>query len=126
MDKITKKSVIEYLLAGAKGEDYAVEIPTEAVIEVLEKELASMAKKAENAKARAAEKRAAGDQLQNDIRAILSDTPKTAQEIADELGGEFSAAMVIARVKNLVANEEAAKETHKEGNRQVTRYTASM
>ena len=80
--------------------------------------------KAEKAKARAAEKRAAGDELRGVIKSVLTDEFQTADAITSQIDGEdVTRAKVIARLGQLVKNGEAEKTDVKtDDNRTVKAY----
>lgn len=96
------------------------------VLALCEKEIAALDHKNEMAKKRAAEKRAQGDALRATIESLLSDEPKTVNDIVAELGDEtVTPAKVIARMTQLVKAEKAAKENIKVDGRKLVAYTVA-
>ena len=96
------------------------------VVAFCEAEKTALAKKAAKAKERAAEKRAAGDELYADVVACLTAEPQTADAIYEANFASFedlSVAKIRARLSQAVQNGVAAKETVKiEGKNKVV-YT---
>ena len=86
------------------------------VVAFCEAEKASLAKKAEKAKARAAEKRAAGDELYAAVVACLTSEAQTADVVYANNFAEYedmSVAKIRARLSQAVKNGVANKETVK-------------
>ena len=86
------------------------------VVEFCASEKAKLAAKAEKAKIRAAEKRAAGDELYASVVATLTSTPATADAIFAENFADvedLSVAKIRARLSQAVKNGVAVKETVK-------------
>lgn len=106
MEKMTKNEM--YSLIAELCADNA------DVVAFCENEKAALAKKAEKAKARAAEKRAQGDELYNAILDCVGTELITAEAILDMLEGEdLTVAKVRARLSQGVKNEKLVKETVK-------------
>ena len=96
------------------------------VVEFCANEKAKLAAKAEKAKARAAEKRAAGDELYAAVVGTLSSTPTTADAIyADNFSDveDLSVAKIRARLSQAVKNGVAVKETIKVDGKAKVHYT---
>lgn len=103
-EKITKREILAMI--AEKNADDAV------IVEYCEKEMASLDAKAVKAKERAAEKRAAGDELQACVLAILTNEPQTAEQILAQIedeSGELTKQKIIARLTNLVKFNQASK-----------------
>jgi len=103
-NKITKRDILVHI-AEAMADDAVV-------VEFCEKEIASLDAKKVKAAERAAAKRAAGDELQAEIAALLTDEPQTAEQILAQLNdpeGELTKQKVIARMTNLVKFGQASK-----------------
>lgn len=103
-EKITKRDILAMI--AEKNADDAV------IVEFCEKEIASLDAKAVKAKERAAEKRAAGDELQGVIASLLTAEPQTAEEILAQISdesGELTKQKVVARMTNLVKFGQASK-----------------
>lgn len=80
------------------------------LIEILDKEIASLENKAAKAKERAAQKAAEGDELRAKVLSYVSDEPKTAADIADEIDDEeITKGKVTARLTQLVKAGEVEK-----------------
>ena len=93
------------------------------VLAFIEKQVAAIDRKNAKAKERAAEKRADGDALRGAIEGLLTDAPKTVNDILDELGDDtLTPAKVVARMTQLVKAEKAAKETVKIEGRKLVGY----
>ena len=106
MEKMTKNemySLIEELCADNAD-----------VVAFCEAEKAALAKKAEKAKARAAAKRAEGDELYATVLECVGSEPITAEAVLDMLEGEdLTVAKIRARLSQGVKNEVLVKETVK-------------
>ena len=119
MTKREKFELVANLVNGA-----AVEFDREEMLEWCGKEIAALDAKNEKAKERAAEKRAAGDELQARIYALMGEEPMTINDIVAALGDEdLTPARVVARMKNLVKAEEVAKTAVKVEGRKLVGYT---
>ena len=106
MEKMTKNEM--YSLIAELCADNA------DVVAFCENEKAALAKKAEKAKARAAEKRAAGDELYAAVLDCVGSEPITAEAVLDMLEGEdLTVAKIRARLSQGVKNEVLVKETIK-------------
>lgn len=82
----------------------------EMLLEFIDKQVAMIDNKAVKAKEKAAEKRAAGDELRATIKSLLTSEYQTANEITALINDEeVSRAKVIARIGQLVENGEAEK-----------------
>jgi hypothetical protein len=80
--------------------------------------------KAAKAKAKAAEKKSEGDALRAQIKAVITDEPKTIAEIVDELNDpEITNAKVVARLTQLVNLGEVFRSDVKIDNRKVKAYS---
>lgn len=82
------------------------------IVEYCDKQLASLEAKAVKAKARAEEKRAAGDELRAVIAGLLTNEPQTAEEILAQIedeSGELTKQKVISRMTQLVNYGMASK-----------------
>ena len=98
------------------------------VVAFCENEKAKLAAKAEKAKARAAEKRAAGDELYAAVVATLTSEPQTADTIYANNFAEvedLSVAKIRARLSQAVKNGVAVKETIKVDNKAKVHYTVA-
>ena len=117
---MTKREVYEVIgnvFANIENENKA------DVLEFIEKEIAALDRKNAKAKERAAMKKEEGDALRGAIENLLTDEPKTVNDILAEIGDEtLTPAKVVSRVSQLVRAEKAAKEIIKVENRKLTAY----
>lgn len=121
--KLTKKDYYGLIKEAVEIADIESEVKDE-LLAFVEKQVEMIENKAEKAKARAAEKRAAGDELRGVIKSVLTDEFQTADAITSQIDGEdVTRAKVIARLGQLVKNGEAEKTDVKtEDNRTVKAY----
>lgn len=121
MEKIIKKDYYEML----KGivENSTSEIKEDLII-FIEKEITSIENKAEKAKAKAAEKKANGDELREIVQSILTPELQTADSIVTQIEGEdITKAKVVARLTQLIKAGIATKEEVKtDDNKKVMAY----
>ena len=107
--KITKREMFEAIKAGCTTGEWTVS--DVEVAEFCENEIALLDKKAIKAKERAAEKRAAGDELTDAVRAALTDEftiiADIAAKVAETYGEDATIARVTYRLTQLVKNGEA-------------------
>lgn len=105
--KMTKKEYYDLIKNIIEGADIAEK---NELIEFINKQVAQIDAKAEKAKAKASEKRAAGDELREVIKTILTNELQTADEITNKIENEeVTRAKVIARLSQLVKNGEVEK-----------------
>ena len=94
------------------------------ILEMVSKERAALDRKNAKAKERAAEKRAAGDELRMAVKDVLGSEPMTIGEIIEALGDEsLTPAKITARTRQLVAAGEVEKSMVKADGRKLTAYT---
>lgn len=119
--KMTKKEYYNLIKNVIEGTDV---VEKDELIEFINKQVAQIEAKAEKAKARAAEKRIAGDALREKVKSILTNELQTADEITNQIEDEeeISRAKVIARLTQLVKNGEAEKADVKVDSRNVKAY----
>ncbi len=105
--KLTKKEfyeLIKEVVTKSDAED------KDNLIDFLDRQVEILENKAEKAKERAAEKRAAGDELRGVIKTLLTSEYQTADEIVAKFVDEdVTKAKVVARLGQLVKNEEVEK-----------------
>ena len=94
--KITKREMFEAIKAGCTTGEWTVS-DTE-VAEFCENEIALLDKKAAKAKERQAEKKAAGDELTDAVKAALTDEFATRADIAAIVADTFGEDATIAKV----------------------------
>ena len=115
MTKREKFEVIGKVFAGLD-----IEVKDE-IVEFVQNEIAALDAKNEKAKIRAAAKRAEGDELRAIIKGVLTDEPKTINDIIAEVGDEnLTPAKVVARLTQLKG--EIRKEVHNIEGRKLTTY----
>lgn len=93
------------------------------MVEFIDAQLETLAKKAEKAKERAAAKKSEGDELRAVVQAVLTDEFQTIDAITAQIAGEgVTKAKVTARLTQLVKADVAVKEQIKDGDRKVMGY----
>ena len=118
--KMTKAMMFEAVRDVIAASD-AVE--KDMMVDFIDKQLEQLAAKAEKAKARAAEKKVAGDELREVVKSVLTDEFQTIDAITAQIVGEdVTKAKVTARLTQLIKSEEAVKEQVKAGSRKVMAY----
>lgn len=107
--KITKREMYEAIKTGCTTGEWTVS--DVEIAEFCDNEIALLDKKAIKAKERAAEKRAAGDELTDAVRAALTDEftiiADIAAKVAETYGEDATVARVTYRLTQLVKNGEA-------------------
>ena len=107
--KITKREMYEAIKTGCTTGEWTVS--DVEIAEFCDNEIALLDKKAIKAKERAAEKRAAGDELTDAVRAALTDEfaviADIATKVAETYGEDATVARVTYRLTQLVKNGEA-------------------
>lgn len=96
------------------------------VVEFCDAQIEALANKAAKAKAKAAEKRAAGDELRAAVEAVLTNEPQTRDEIfakIDNEDGELTVAKVTARLTALIKAGVAVKDIVKVEGKSKTVYS---
>lgn len=120
MEKMTKAMWLEEIKGVIEAADY--EHKAEAV-EFIDKQLASLAVKAEKAKERAAKAKEDGDELRAAVQAVLTEELQSIDDIVAQIEGEdITKAKVTARLTALVKAEIAKKEQIKVDSRKIMAY----
>lgn len=102
--KITKRDYYEML------KNIATEAERVDLVEFLDKQITAMDAKAEKAKVKNAEKKAAGDELREVVQSVLTDEYQTIDTIVSQIEGEdLTKAKITARLTSLVKNGIAEK-----------------
>lgn len=118
--KVTKAMMFEAVREVVEASDAEMKVE---MVEFIDKQLEQLAAKAEKAKARAAEKKVAGDELREVVKSVLTDEFQTIDAITAQIVGEdVTKAKVTARLTQLIKSEEAVKEQVKAGSRKVMAY----
>lgn len=108
--KITKRERFESIKALCEYVGSIEGFDIDGIVEFCDKEMATLANRAEKAKERAAEKRAQGDELQVAVLNALTDEFATRDEITARIEGEdVTVAKVGYRLTQLVKNGQAEK-----------------
>lgn len=83
----------------------------EVIVEFCDKEIAALGAKAEKAKARAAAKKAEGDELRATVASVLTTEPMIAEDVLAAITGveDLTKAKVIARLTQLCKAGDAVK-----------------
>lgn len=94
------------------------------IVAFCDAQIALLANKAEKAKAKAAEKRAAGDELYAAVVAVLGADPMTREDVLGAIEGEdLTVAKIGARLSQAVKNGVAVKTSVKVEGKNKTAYT---
>ena len=129
MTKITKRDMFMAVRESAEAGIISFsneELTVDALIEWCDKEIAALDRKAETAKAKAAEKKAAGDALRERVYEVLGSEPMTIAEITEAIGDEeVSTNKVAYRLNALVelgmAEKNDAKVSGSDGKTRVVK-----
>lgn len=132
-NKITKKQILEGLVAYFEDEDNAVEIELENgtvitnadIVDYATTTIEQLENKNTKAKERAAAKRAEGDALKAAILGVLAEDYKSGDDIVAELIDEYpeiTKSKVTARVNQIIKEGGAHKTTAKAGDKKVIVY----
>lgn len=113
--KITKAMVLTAIKeADLTKVDFGAEVTAEDVVAYAEVTLAQLAAKAAKAKEKAAEKKAAADELQEKVATILTDELQSAEDIAAQIEGEdVTKGKVVNRLSKLIEAGVVVKEAVK-------------
>ena len=118
MEKMTKKEKFLLAIELCAGNDMLVEFFND--------EIAKLDAKADKARAKAAEKKAAGDELYAAVIAVLTDAPQTAEDVLAQIDGEdLTVAKIRARLSQAVKNGVANKESVKVDGKSKVHYTSA-
>lgn len=129
MTKITKRDMFMAVRESAEAGIISFsneELTVDALIEWCDKEIATLDRKAETAKAKAAEKKAAGDVLRERVYEVLGSEPMTIAEVTEAIGDEeVSTNKVAYRLNALVelgmAEKNDAKVSGSDGKTRVVK-----
>lgn len=120
---MTKREIYDVISTVFEGVEHE---NRDEVLEMVAKEKAALDRKNSKAKERAAEKRAAGDELRARIEAVIGTEPMTINDIIEEVDAEgllgLTPAKVTARTKQLVATGAIEKDMVKIDGRKLTAY----
>ena len=119
--KMTKAMWLEEIKGVVEAADYENK---EGAIEFINKQIETLAAKAEKAKEKAAKAKAEGDELRAIVEGILTADAQPIDDIVAQIEGEdVSKAKVTARLTALVNAGIAKKEPVKVGSRKVMAYS---
>lgn len=108
--KATKKDYFNALRVMVENSDAVGEYTVEEVLEFIDTNVAQLDAKAAKAKVKAAEKKAAGDELRERVFAAVNEDWQTADDITEALGdAEVTRAKVVARLTQLEKAGEIVK-----------------
>ena len=119
--KEEKKTKVKYfqeiadLVAASDAEN------KDELVTFVEGQIEKLNEAAKKAAKRRAEKAEAPDEILIAVENAITTEPKTAQQIADEIGGEVTKAKVVARITKL--GDKVVKQVTKTENGKVTVYT---
>ena len=121
--KITKKDILAAIRADIEGTEMVGNIPTDVVLEFIDKTVAQIDAKAAKAKETANKKKAAGDELRAEVLACVTDEFQTADAITAAIGKEdVSKSKVVSRLTQLFNAGDIVKEQMKVGDSKVMCY----
>lgn len=102
-DKMTKVEILGMIKESCAD--------NEVIVDFCDREIAALGAKAEKARARAAAKRAEGDELRGTVASVLTKEPMLAEDVLAAITGveDLTRAKVIARLSQLVKTGEAVK-----------------
>lgn len=129
MTKVTKRDMFMAVRESAEAGIISFsneDLTVDALIEWCDKEIAALDRKAETAKAKAAEKKAAGDALRERVYEVLGSEPMTIAEVTEAIGDEeVSTNKVAYRLNALVelgmAEKNDAKVSGSDGKTRVVK-----
>ena len=120
MEKMTKTQWYEEIINIVNASNYEDKA---GAVEFLERQIELINAKAEKAKAKTAEKKAAGDELRAVVENVLTDEFQTISAIVEQIEGEdVTKAKVTARLTQLCKAGIAEKQSVKDGSRSVMAY----
>lgn len=121
--KITKKDILAAIRADIEGTETVGNIPTDVVLEFIDKTVAQIDAKAAKAKETANKKKAAGDELRAEVLSKVTDEFQTADAITAAIGKEdVSKSKVVSRLTQLFNAGDIVKEQMKVGDSKVMCY----
>ena len=122
--KVTKKMVLE-AIAGAdlKEVDFGPDVTAEHVISYCKATLAQLDAKAAKAKEKAAEKKAANDELKEVVASVITNEYQTVDEIVAQIeGDDVTRGKVVNRLTALLKDDYIVKGMVKVEDRKITAY----
>lgn len=122
--KVTKKMVLE-AIAGAdlKAVDFGPDVTVEDVIAYCDTTLAQLDAKAAKAKEKAAEKKAANDELKDVVASVITNEYQTVDEIVAQIeGDDVTRGKVVNRLSALAKEGYLVKDMVKVDDRKITGY----
>ena len=108
--KVTKRENYEMLKTIVMGDGSELTAEQADLLDFLNKQISLLDSKAEKAKARSEEKKAAGDELREVVQSVLTDEYQTIDAIVAQIEGEdITKAKITARLTSLCKNGIAEK-----------------
>ena len=121
--KLTKKDILAAIRTEVVGMETVGGVPVEAVLEFIDKTVEQIDNKAAKAKEKAAEKKADGDALREEVLSHVTNEWQTADAITQLIGNEdITKSKVVARLSQLVRAEVVVKEQQKVGDAKLMCY----
>lgn len=123
MSEVNEKKVtkVEYFTKIAEAVAASEVENKDELVEFINGQIEKLNEAAKKAAKRRAEKAEAPDEILIAVENAITTEPKTAQQIADEIGGEVTKAKVVARITKL--GDKVVKQVTKTENGKVTVYT---
>lgn len=120
--KITAKEMYNAMRNALEGMETVDNLPTDEVLEFIDKKVAQLDAKAAKARERAEAKKVEGDELREAVLAQVTEDFQTADAITEALGDEtISKSKVVARLTQLVRAGLVQKEQAKvDGSKKMT------
>ena len=126
---MSKRDVLNALATINFTEDIVigdVVVTPDDIKDFIETSIIQLDKRAETAAKRSNAKKAAGDELRANIKAIITDSPKNIREIVQELDDEnITSAMVVSRLTQLIKLGEAFKKDTRVDGRTIKVYSTT-
>lgn len=108
--KVTKRENYEMLKSIVVGDGSELTVEQADLLDFLNKQISLLDSKAEKAKARSEEKKAAGDELREVVQSVLTNDYQTIDAIVAQIEGEdITKAKITARLTSLCKNGIAEK-----------------
>lgn len=121
--KLTKKDILAAIKTEVADMETVGGIPVDVVLDFIDKTVEQIDSKAAKAKEKAAEKKADGDALREEVLSHVTNDWQTADAITELVVGEdISKSKVVARLSQLVRAGIVAKEQQKVGDAKLMCY----
>lgn len=121
--KLTKKDILAAIRTEVEGMETVGGVPTDVVLDFIDKTVEQIDSKAAKAKEKAAEKKADGDALREEVLSHVTNEWQTADVITELTEGEdITKSKVVARLSQLVKADLVVKEQQKVGDAKLMCY----